>query len=69
MALWWVTITAASHNTLQVHVLDTIQNLFQTTIMVALSEFYSKEGYEKEGQVRDFYADGEDKVIFRKVLG
>lgn len=39
------TITAASHNTLQVHVLDTIQALFQTTIMVALSEFYSKEGY------------------------
>ena len=31
--------------------------------------FYTKEGYEKEGQVRDFYADGEDKVIFRKVLG
>lgn len=40
-----LTITAASHNTLQIHVLDTIQNLFQTTIMVALSEFYSKEGY------------------------
>ncbi len=40
-----LTITAASHNTLQVHVLNTIQNLFQTTIMVALGEFYSKEGY------------------------
>lgn len=40
-----LTITAASHNTLQVHVLNTIQSLFQTTIMVALSEFYSKEGY------------------------
>ena len=40
-----LTITAATHNTLQVHVLDTIQSLFQTTIMVALSEFYSKEGY------------------------
>jgi len=40
-----LTITAATHNTLQVHVLDTIQTLFQTTIMVALSEFYSKEGY------------------------
>lgn len=38
-------ITAASHNTLQVHVLNTIQSLFQTTIMAALSEFYSKEGY------------------------
>ena len=40
-----LTITAATHNTLQVHVLDTIQSLFQTTIMVALSEFYTKEGY------------------------
>ena len=40
-----LTITAATHNTLQVHVLDTIQSLFQTTIMAALSEFYSKEGH------------------------
>lgn len=40
-----LTITAATHNTLQVHVLNTIQNLFQTTIMVALGEFYRKEGY------------------------
>ena len=38
-------ITAASHNTLQVHILNTVQKLFQTTIMVALGEFYSKEGY------------------------
>ncbi|WP_020677210.1 FadR/GntR family transcriptional regulator [Geopsychrobacter electrodiphilus] len=40
-----LTITAATHNTLQVHVLDTIQTLFQTTIMVTLGEFYTKEGY------------------------
>ncbi|OEU75992.1 MAG: hypothetical protein BA864_09690 [Desulfuromonadales bacterium C00003093] len=40
-----LTITAATHNTLQVHILDTVQKLFQTTIMEALSEFYSKEGY------------------------
>lgn len=40
-----LTITTATHNTLQIHVLNTIQNLFQTTIMVALGEFYSKEGY------------------------
>jgi len=44
-AQFHLTITAATHNTLQIHVLDTIQNLFKTTIMVALSEFYSKEGY------------------------
>jgi len=40
-----LTITAATHNTLQVHVLDTIQTLFQTTIMITLGEFYTKEGY------------------------
>ncbi|NCP02135.1 MAG: FadR family transcriptional regulator [Deltaproteobacteria bacterium] len=40
-----LTITAATHNTIQIHVLNTIQTLFQTTIMVALGEFYSKEGY------------------------
>ncbi len=40
-----LTISAASHNTLQVHILHTIQDLFQSTIMFALGEFYSKEGY------------------------
>jgi len=38
-------ITAAAHNTIQLHVLNTIQELFHTTIMVALMEFYQKEGY------------------------
>lgn len=30
--------------------------------------FYLKNGYELEGRIRDFYQDGDDKVIFRKVL-
>jgi GntR family transcriptional repressor for pyruvate dehydrogenase complex len=38
-------ITAATHNTVQIHVLDTIHSLFQTTIQVALTEFYRKVGY------------------------
>ncbi len=38
-------IASATHNTLQVHVLDAIHSLFHTTIMVALTEFYKKEGY------------------------
>ena len=38
-------ITAATHNTVQVHVLDTIHSLFHTTIQVALTEFYRKAGY------------------------
>ena len=38
-------ITAASHNSLQMHVLDSIHTLFHTTIQVALMEFYRQEGY------------------------
>jgi len=30
--------------------------------------FYSKLGYEEEARIRDFYAAGGDKVIFRKAL-
>lgn len=31
-------------------------------------KFYVKCGYEKEAQVRDYYAPGDDMVLFRKVL-
>lgn len=30
--------------------------------------FYRRSGFEREGRVRDFYAAGEDKIIFRKAL-
>lgn len=35
----------------------------------AARALYIKAGYEEAGRVRDFFADGEDKVIFRKHLG
>jgi GntR family transcriptional repressor for pyruvate dehydrogenase complex len=38
-------ITAASHNSLQMHVLDSIHSLFHTTIQVALMEFYRQQGH------------------------
>ena len=46
-AQFHVTITKASHNTLQMHMLNTIYSLFHTSIMLALTEFYSREGYTK----------------------
>lgn len=30
--------------------------------------FYRQHGYEEEARIRDFYAEGADKIIFRKAL-
>jgi len=30
--------------------------------------FYAKNGYEEEARIRDFWAEGDDKVVFRKAL-
>ena len=31
-------------------------------------KFYVKIGYEEEARIRDFWAEGDDKVVFRKAL-
>lgn len=31
--------------------------------------FYAKQGYDPEARIRDYWADGDDKVTFRKRLG
>lgn len=31
-------------------------------------QFYAKLGYEEEARVRDYFADGDDMVLFRKAL-
>jgi GntR family transcriptional regulator, transcriptional repressor for pyruvate dehydrogenase complex len=38
-------IASATHNTIQLHILDTIRGLFHATIEVALTEFYRREGF------------------------
>ncbi len=30
--------------------------------------FYRKNGYEEEARIREFYAQGEDKIVFRRAL-
>lgn len=30
--------------------------------------FYAKNGYDEEARIRDYYAAGDDKVVFRKLL-
>ncbi|MDJ0377998.1 GNAT family N-acetyltransferase [Cryobacterium sp. PH31-L1] len=31
-------------------------------------KFYAKQGYTEEGRIRDYWADGDDKIVFRKLL-
>ncbi|MEL6205631.1 MAG: GNAT family N-acetyltransferase [Pseudomonadota bacterium] len=51
--------------------LDARMIVIETTQLpeqAAARALYARHGYEEEGRVRDFYAEGEDKVIYRKVL-
>lgn len=34
----------------------------------ATRAFYRKCGYDQEATIRDFYQEGEDKIVFRKAL-
>lgn len=34
----------------------------------ATRAFYAGLGYDEEARIRDFYQDGEDKIVFRKAL-
>jgi len=34
----------------------------------ATRAFYRKQGYAEEARIRDFWAEGDDKIVFRKAL-
>lgn len=63
--------------TLMRHVENALRTSGQRVLLVETSglpsyertrAFYAKCGYEKEARSRDFYAAGDDKIVFRKVL-
>jgi len=60
------------------HVEDVLRASGQRVLLVETSghpafartrAFYAKLGYEEEARVREYYAAGEDMVLFRKALG
>ena len=66
-------ITAASHNSLQMHVLDSIHSIFHTTIQVALKEFYQKEGHVQlllthHREIMEAIADHQPELARQKMM-
>jgi GntR family transcriptional repressor for pyruvate dehydrogenase complex len=66
-------ITAASHNSLQMHVLDSIHSLFHTTIQVALMEFYQQEGHvqlllEQHREIMEAIANRQPELARQKMM-
>ena len=62
---------------LMLHIEQTLRDQEQRVLLVETSglptfkrtrAFYRKIGYEEEARIREFYAAGEDKVVFRKAL-
>ncbi len=62
---------------LMTHIEDQLASQHQRVLLVETSSlpdfdrarsFYRKLQYEEEARIRDFYQDGEDKIVFRKAL-
>lgn len=80
--LYWIAVRKAQHarghgGQLLRHVEDDIRRrdgrvLFIETSGLPLYDptrrFYIKHGYDQEATLRDFYATGDDMVVFRKLL-
>lgn len=66
-------ITAASHNSLQMHVLDSIHSIFSATIQVALMEFYQQRGHLQlllthHREIMEAIADRQPELARRKMM-
>lgn len=80
--LYWIVVDRATQArgvgaTLMAHVEGEVKSRGGRVLLVETSalplydltrRFYAKLGYEHEATVRDFYADGDHQVIFRKRL-
>jgi ribosomal protein S18 acetylase RimI-like enzyme len=80
--LYWIAVTKQTQargigGTLLRHVEDDVRKLKGRVLLIETSslphydltrKFYLKHGYDQEAVLRDFYADGDDMVIFRKRL-
>jgi GNAT superfamily N-acetyltransferase len=80
--LYWIAVRKDTHGrgvggALLAHVEDDIRRAKGRILMIETSSlphyeltrrFYLKHGYDREAALRDFYADGDDLVVFRKRL-
>jgi ribosomal protein S18 acetylase RimI-like enzyme len=78
--LYWIAVTKQTQakgigSTLLRHTEDDIRKRKGRVLFIETSslphydqtrKFYLKHGYEVTGQLRDYYADGDDMVVFRK---
>ena len=81
-ALWWIVVRTDIHGQglgarlLKFAEQDCLENgarvLFVETSNLPHYEptrqFYLKRGYEQEARLRDYYAEGDDQIVFRKRL-
>jgi GNAT superfamily N-acetyltransferase len=81
--LYWIAVRKDGHgrgtgSTLLAHVEDDIRHVQKGRILLIETSslphyeltrrFYLKHGYDRAAVLRDFYADGDDMVVFRKRL-
>ncbi len=80
--LYWIAVSRTIQakgvgSELMAHVEDDVRSKQGRVLFIETSslkhydltrKFYLKLGYDKEAQLRDYYADGDDMVVFRKRL-